>query len=102
MGIIMCENIINHLKEAKEGENRSRWFIAPRVKWGGAILTAISTTIVSFLAVFTMTGAEGKLFKTLSLYENICFIGVSPCCPFCNSFFGTGVLCAEKENNLEH
>jgi Cu(I)/Ag(I) efflux system membrane protein CusA/SilA len=33
---------------------------------GGAVLTAVSTTIISFLPVFTMEGAEGKLFKPLA------------------------------------
>ena len=33
---------------------------------GSAVLTAVSTTIISFLPVFTMIGAEGKLFKPLA------------------------------------
>ncbi len=33
---------------------------------GSAVLTAVLTTVVSFLPVFTMIGAEGKLFKPLA------------------------------------
>jgi copper/silver efflux system protein len=33
---------------------------------GSAVLTAISTTIISFLPVFTMTGPEGKMFTPLA------------------------------------
>jgi Cu(I)/Ag(I) efflux system membrane protein CusA/SilA len=33
---------------------------------GGAVLTAIATTVVSFLPVFTMEAAEGKLFQPLA------------------------------------
>jgi Cu(I)/Ag(I) efflux system membrane protein CusA/SilA len=33
---------------------------------GSAVLTAILTTIISFLPVFTMIGAEGKLFRPLA------------------------------------
>ncbi len=32
----------------------------------GAILTAVLTTIISFIPVFTMIGAEGKLFRPLA------------------------------------
>jgi Cu(I)/Ag(I) efflux system membrane protein CusA/SilA len=32
----------------------------------GAVLTAVSTTVVSFLPVFTMVAAEGKLFRPLA------------------------------------
>jgi Cu(I)/Ag(I) efflux system membrane protein CusA/SilA len=41
---------------------------------GGAVLTAVLTTIVSFLPVFTMTGAEGKLFKPLAFTKTFALI----------------------------
>jgi Cu(I)/Ag(I) efflux system membrane protein CusA/SilA len=66
MGIIMCENILNHLGESREGENKLQVVYKAASEVGSAILTAISTTIISFLAVFTMTGPEGKLFKPLA------------------------------------
>jgi Cu(I)/Ag(I) efflux system membrane protein CusA/SilA len=66
MGIIMCENILKHIDEAPEGENPLSTVYKAASEVGGAILTAVSTTIVSFLAVFTMMGAEGKLFKPLA------------------------------------
>jgi len=66
MGIIMCENIIKHLDESKEGDSPIRVIYNAATEVGGAILTAISTTIISFLAVFTMSGPEGKLFKPLA------------------------------------
>ncbi len=31
-----------------------------------AVLTAVSTTVISFLPVFTMVAAEGKLFRPLA------------------------------------
>ncbi|HBG62485.1 MAG: acriflavine resistance protein B [Omnitrophica WOR_2 bacterium RIFOXYB2_FULL_38_16] len=74
MGIIMCENIINHLKEAKEGESPLAVVYRGASEVGGAILTAISTTIVSFLAVFTMTGPEGKLFKPLAFTKSFALL----------------------------
>ncbi|HYW80966.1 MAG TPA: efflux RND transporter permease subunit, partial [Thermoguttaceae bacterium] len=66
MGIILCENILKHLDEADSGENRLEVIHRAATEVGGAVLTAVSTTIVSFLPVFTMIGAEGKLFKPLA------------------------------------
>jgi len=66
MGIILCENILNRLDEAPPGQSRAETIFQAASELGGALLTAISTTIVGFLPVFTMTGAEGKLFKPLA------------------------------------
>ncbi len=66
MGVILCENILNHLEEADESENRLEVVYRASSEVGGAVVTAVATTIVSFLPVFTMIGAEGKLFKPLA------------------------------------
>jgi len=66
MGIILTENILNHLAERKEGETRMQVVFRAASEVGGAVLTAISTTVVSFLPVFAMEGPEGKLFKPLA------------------------------------
>ncbi|MBW2561811.1 MAG: efflux RND transporter permease subunit, partial [Deltaproteobacteria bacterium] len=66
MGIIVCENILKHLGEAKPGKNRLQTIFDATSEVAGAVLTAISTTVISFLPVFTMTAAEGKLFKPLA------------------------------------
>lgn len=74
MGIIMCENTFKHLKEAKDGENPLSVIYKAASEVGGAILTAISTTVVSFLAVFTMAGPEGKLFKPLAFTKTFALL----------------------------
>ena len=66
MGIIMCENILKHLDEADPDEDRLEVIFRATKEVSGAVLTAVSTTIVSFLPVFAMIGAEGKLFKPLA------------------------------------
>ena len=66
MGIILCENILKHLDEAHPDEDRLEVVYRASSEVGGAVVTAVSTTIVSFLPVFTMIGAEGKLFKPLA------------------------------------
>jgi Cu(I)/Ag(I) efflux system membrane protein CusA/SilA len=74
MGIIICENILRHLGEAREDENKLEVVFRAASEVGGAVLTAVSTTIVGFLPVFTMTGAEGKLFKPLAYTKTFALI----------------------------
>ncbi len=66
MGIIVCENILKHLDDAAEDEDRLDIVYRATREVAGAVLTAVSTTIVSFLPVFTMEAAEGKLFRPLA------------------------------------
>ena len=66
MGIVLCENILNHLNDADENENKLEVVFRASSEVGSAVLTAVATTVVSFLPVFTMTAAEGKLFKPLA------------------------------------
>ncbi|HUU19581.1 MAG TPA: efflux RND transporter permease subunit [Sedimentisphaerales bacterium] len=74
MGIIICENILKHLDEAAPDDNKLEVVFKAASEVGGAVLTAVSTTIVSFLPVFTMTGAEGKLFKPLAFTKTFALI----------------------------
>jgi len=74
MGIIMCENILKHLDENENREPPLIVIYNAASEVGGAILTAVSTTIVSFLAVFTMSGPEGKLFKPLAFTKSFALL----------------------------
>ncbi len=74
MGIIVSENILKHLDAAKPGENRLEVIFRAVSEIGSAVLTAVSTTVVSFLPVFTMTAAEGKLFKPLAFTKTFALI----------------------------
>ncbi|WP_242203729.1 efflux RND transporter permease subunit [Aestuariivivens insulae] len=40
----------------------------------GAIITAVMTTIISFIPVFTMIGAEGKLFRPLAFTKTFALV----------------------------
>ncbi|MEN8154584.1 MAG: efflux RND transporter permease subunit [Acidobacteriota bacterium] len=66
MGVVFVENIIRHLNKAKPDENRLHVIFRASSEVGSAVVTAVLTTIISFLPVFTMTAAEGKLFKPLA------------------------------------
>src|SRR6056297_3182948 len=66
MGIILCENILKHLDEAEPENDKLIVIFRASHEVAGAVLTAVTTTVVSFLPVFTMIGAEGKLFRPLA------------------------------------
>lgn len=74
MGIILCENILQHLDRADPDENRLEVVFRAAREVGGAVLTAISTTIVSFLPVFAMTGESGKLYKPLAFTKSFALL----------------------------
>ena len=76
LGVILCENIIRHIDQNKDREQRLKQPINTVVyqatsEVSGAILTAVLTTIISFLPVFTMIGAEGKLFRPLAFTKTM-------------------------------
>ncbi len=74
MGIVICENILKHLDQAHPDENRLEVIFRASSEVGSAVLTAIATTVVSFLPVFTMEAAEGKLFKPLAFTKTFALI----------------------------
>ncbi|MCK4283265.1 MAG: efflux RND transporter permease subunit, partial [Candidatus Brocadiae bacterium] len=74
MSIIVCENTLRHLERAPPDEPRLEVVFRAAREVGGAVLTAVATTVVSFLPVFAMTGAEGKLFKPLAFTKTFALI----------------------------
>ncbi|MBL8761493.1 MAG: efflux RND transporter permease subunit [Phycisphaerae bacterium] len=80
MGIIMAENIYRRLAAATEEEKREKGHFGivyeAATEVGGAIITAVTNTIVSFIPVFFLTGQEGKMFGPLA-YAKTFAIGSS-------------------------
>ncbi|MDD4537633.1 MAG: efflux RND transporter permease subunit [Lentisphaeria bacterium] len=74
MGIVICENILKHLDEADPAESKLEVVHRASSEVGSAVLTAVMTTVVSFLPVFTMIGAEGKLFKPLAYTKTFALV----------------------------
>jgi len=66
VGVILSENIIRHLDEADGTQPINTIVYNATAEVSGAIVTAVMTTIISFIPVFTMIGAEGKLFRPLA------------------------------------
>jgi Cu(I)/Ag(I) efflux system membrane protein CusA/SilA len=74
MGIVICENILRHLDEADPDESRLEVIHRAGVEVGGAVVTAVMTTIVGFLPVLLMTGERGKLFRPLAYTKTFALI----------------------------
>ena len=66
VGVILSENIIRHLDENNDKLPINSVVYKATAEVSGAIITAVMTTIISFIPVFTMIGAEGKLFRPLA------------------------------------
>lgn len=78
VGIIFVENIIRHLEMP---ENHGKLGLALRNlifnatnEVSSAVVTALSTTVISFLPVFAMQAAEGKLFKPLAYTKTFALV----------------------------
>ena len=74
MTVIVSENILRHLDVAEPGDDPLEVIYEATREVGSAVVTAVSTTVVSFLPVFTMTAAEGKLFKPLAFTKTFALI----------------------------
>lgn len=73
LGIIVTENILKKINAP------GKETLFQRVKEGTmevstAVITAVSTTVISFIPVFTLEAAEGKLFKPLAFTKTFALI----------------------------
>ena len=66
VGIVLTENVLKHLDEAEAGEPTLPVILRGTHEVAGAVLTAVATTVVSFLPVFALTGEAGRLFRPLA------------------------------------
>ena len=66
MGIVMTESIYTALVENRGRRPVREVVEAAAIEVAPALATAIATTIVSFLPIFFLTDAEGKLFRPLA------------------------------------
>ena len=78
VGVILAENMIRHLEDEKlRFKEDGLEFTTNEIIYNataevsGAILTAVLTTIISFIPVFTLIGAEGKLFRPLAFTKTM-------------------------------
>ncbi len=79
VGIVFVENIIRHLEmpenHGAKGKHLLKVIYEATVEVASAITTALATTVVSFLPVFAMESAEGKLFRPLAFTKTYALFG---------------------------
>jgi Cu(I)/Ag(I) efflux system membrane protein CusA/SilA len=71
VGVILSENIVRHMDEDGSKTPINELVYKATTEVSGAIVTAVGTTIISFIPVFTMIGAEGKLFRPLAFTKTM-------------------------------
>ena len=74
LGIILSENILRHLEHKSDGDQLGKTIFEATREVSSAIITAVSTTIISFLPVFTLEAAEGKLFEPLAFTKSFALL----------------------------
>ena len=78
IGIVDVENILRHLEMPENKDIRGKKLMSviylATTEVRAAVVTSIATTIVSFLPVFAMGAAEGKLFHPLAFTKTFALI----------------------------
>lgn len=78
IGIVDVENILRHLEMPENKGIRGRKLLNviynATTEVRAAVVTSIATTIVSFLPVFAMEAAEGKLFRPLAFTKTFALL----------------------------
>lgn len=74
MGIVLTENMLSHIKTAPKSQKLSITIYNATTEVASAVITAVATTIISFLPVFTMVASEGKLFRPLAFTKSFALI----------------------------
>ncbi|MFT4521301.1 MAG: Cu(I)/Ag(I) efflux system membrane protein CusA/SilA [Bacteroidia bacterium] len=74
LGIVLSENVLKHIDEASPGQKLVDTIYNAASEVSSAIVAAVATTIVSFIPVFTMEAAEGKLFRPLAFTKSFALL----------------------------
>lgn len=78
VGVVFTENIIRHLEMPEnlgaKGKEKLRIIYEGTTEVASAVITALATTVISFIPVFAMTGQEGKLFGPLAFTKTFALL----------------------------
>ena len=74
MGIVLAESMVKRINEAPPDESLLESIYKATTEVASAVITAVATTVISFLPVFTMEAAEGKLFKPLAYTKTFALV----------------------------
>ncbi len=74
MSIIVTENIQRHRSTLPPDASTIDAIYDAVREVAGAVITAVATTVIGFLPVFTMIGSEGKLFRPLAFTKTFALV----------------------------
>ena len=74
MGIVLTESMVTRIKEAPPDETLMTSIYEATTEVASAVITAVATTVISFIPVFTMQASEGKLFKPLAFTKTFALV----------------------------
>ena len=74
MAIVLAESMVRQMEEAPPGQKLVETIYSATMEVASAVVTAVATTVISFLPVFAMEAAEGKLFKPLAYTKTFALI----------------------------
>jgi Cu(I)/Ag(I) efflux system membrane protein CusA/SilA len=74
MGIVLTESMVTGLKSAPPEQSLRTTIYLATTEVASPVITAVATTIISFLPVFTMEAAEGKLFRPLAFTKTFALL----------------------------
>ncbi len=74
MGIVLTESMVKRVEEAPPDESLMTSIYEATTEVASAVITAVATTVISFIPVFTMEAAEGKLFKPLAYTKTFALV----------------------------
>ncbi len=78
VGIVFTENIIRHLDMPENKGIRGKQLLEviyeATIEVASAIITALATTVISFLPVFAMQASEGKMFRPLAFTKTFALL----------------------------
>ena len=103
MGIVLTESMLNRMENAPPEEDLLETIYEATVEVASAVITAVATTVISFLPVFTMQAAEGKLFKPLAFTKTFALVAsiivaITIIPPLAHSLFSL----SGKKNNFRY
>lgn len=74
MGIVLVESMVKRIEEAPPDESLFTSIYEATTEVASAVITAVATTIISFLPVFAMQASEGKMFRPLAFTKTFALI----------------------------
>ncbi|MCA9322915.1 MAG: efflux RND transporter permease subunit [Planctomycetes bacterium] len=77
MGIVMTENCFRRLEEDRSGTPVEQLVEEAAVEVGPALLTAVMTTVISFIPIFFLQDMEGRLFRPLAWTKSLALLSAA-------------------------